>query len=627
MISDQYLNNIRIMKLGLIIVSLLTSVLSFAQQVDKEYVNELRSYYKEIEPDKFRTVTRVLEEDFMNNWKAYGGGVNEGKASSKNVSVKGFDKVIEIETHDKFYNDWDVEVGSKTAYPVLKNDLVYVTFWVRCLESRHESNQGFARVYLQKNSPNWDKSAYISVVAGRDWAFYRIPFHTKFENYDAGKAAVAFALGYSYQTIQLADIKITNFGSSVTKDDLPGTKFTYEGREDDAAWRKPANERIEKYRKGDLTVSVKDKSGKPVTNAQVVVEMKKHEFGFGNITNRVAFANPGPDGIQYRKIIKENFNETTFENAWKHDMYEQYKSENAVNQIFQVMDSLDKYGIDLRGHALVWPSTKYTKTAAPFIDKPEELRKLLRQSVLERATAAKGRLIDWDVINEPFVNHQFMDILGKDEMVEWFKIARQGDPEADLYINETRFLVDKGVNGPVQDNLYNWVEFLKSKGIQIDGLGFQGHFGETGLTSPDKLMEILDRFAKLGVKIKITELDINTQDNELQADYMRDFYTILFSHPAAEAIISWGFWEKYHWLPDAAWYTKNWEEKPIARVHKKLVFEDWWTNEKGITDASGKYKVRGFNGDYLVSVKHEGKTVVQKATLSKDGTTLEIIVK
>ncbi len=615
------------MRLGLIIVSLLASVLSFAQQVDKEYVNELRSYYKEIEPDKFRTVTRVLNKDFMKDMKAYGGGVSDGKASSKMVDVKGFDQVIEIETHDKFYNDWDVEIGGKTAFPVLKNDLVYVTFWIRCLESRHESNQGFARVYLQKNSPNWDKSAYISVVAGRDWSYYRIPFHTKFENYDVGKAAVAFALGYSYQTIQIADIKVTNFGSSLTKDDLPGTKFTYEGREEDAAWRKSANDRIEKIRKGDLTVVVKDKNGQPIPNAQVNVEMQKHAFGFGNITNRVAFSNPGPDGIQYRQIIKENFNQTTFENAWKHDMYEQYKSEDAVDQIFQVMDSLDKFGIELRGHALVWPSTKYTKSAAPYIDKPEELRKMLRESVLERSTAAKGRVIDWDVVNEPFVNHQFMDILGKDEMVEWFKLAKQGDPAPDLYINETRFLVDKGVNGAVQDNLYNWVEFLKSKGIQIDGLGFQGHFGETGLTSPDKLKEILDRFAKLGVKIKITELDINTQDNELQADYLRDFYTIIFSHPAAEAIISWGFWEKYHWLPDAAWYTKKWEEKPIAAMHKKMVFDEWWTDENGTTGTNGKYEVRGFNGDYLVSVKHDGKTVTQKATLSNDGTTVEIVVK
>ena len=62
-------------------------------------------------------------------------------------------------------------------------------------------------------------------------------------------------------------------------------------------------------------------------------------------------------------------------------------------------------------------------------------------------------------------------------------------------------------------------------------------------------------------------------------------------------------------------------------MHKKMVFEEWWTNEKGTTDTSGKFKVRGFNGDYKVSVTVEGKTITQKAVLSKDGTTLEVVVK
>lgn len=614
------------MRLGIIILTFCVVSVGFGQFQDPAYVQELRSYYKDIDANKMSTVTRVLEKDFMSNYKAYGGGVNEGKASSKMVQVKGFDKVVEVETHDKFYNDWDVEIGSKTAHPILKNDVVYITFWIRSLSSRHESNQSFARVYLQKNSPNYDKSIYVSVVAGRDWSYYRIPFNTKFSNYDSGEAAVAFALGYSYQTVQIADVKVSNFGSAITKDDLPGTKFTYEGREEDAAWRKDAAKRIEKLRKGDLTVVVKDKKGVAVQNAQVSVDMTKHEFGFGNIVSRVAFANPGPDGIKYRDVVKNYFNEVTFENALKHDMWDQYKSEEATDKIFEAIDSLDKYGIRLRGHALVWGSTKYTKASDSYIKKNdiEGLRAMIKESVIDRITAVKGKVIDWDVVNEPFVNHQFMDLMGKEELLEWFKIARANEPNADLYINETRFLVDKGVNGSVQDNLYNWVKYLKDNDVEINGLGFQGHFGETGLTSPEKLMSILDRFAALGVKIKITELDINTQDNELQADYLRDFYTIIFSHPAAKSIVSWGFWEKYHWLPDAAWFTKDWTEKPVGLMHKKMVYDTWWTNEKGSTDASGAYKVRGFNGEYMVSVTVDGKTVKKKAVLSSDGTKLVV---
>ena len=614
-------------KFALAALVLIISSLSLAQFQDPEFVAELRKEYKDINPDLFRDAHRVVPKGFMNNYSAYGGGVKEGKASSKFVEIPRFKKVIEVETHDKFYNDWDVEIGCPTSEPVMQDDCIYLTFWIRCLASRDESNQGFARVYLQKNSPNYDKSVYVSVIAGSDWAQYRVPFHTKHSNYNGGEAAVAFALGYSYQTIQIADVQVINMGATVRKEELPGTRFTYEGRDPDAAWRKKASENIEKYRKGDLTVVVKDKDGKVVPNAKVAVDMTNHEFGFGNIVSRVAFSNPGPNGQKYREVVKENFNQVTFENALKHDLWEQYKLENSTAKIFETLDSLDAYNIKLRGHALVWGSTNYTKVAIPYLDRKDEFRKMLIDHIDEVATAVKGRVIDWDVVNEPFVNHQFVDILGKEEHLEWFKAARKAEPNADLYINETRFLVDKGVNTNVQDNLYDWVKYTQDNGVEINGVGFQGHFGETGLTSPEKLWEIFDRFAELGVKIKITELDIQTEDEELQAEYFRDFYTTVFAHPAAHAIISWGFWEKAHWRPSAAWYRKDWSIKPVGQMHKDLVYKEWWTNEAGSTDGSGKFQVRGFNGDYQVTVEADGKKVVESTSLSKAGKTLEVILK
>ena len=205
----------------------------------------------------FRYATRVLPEGFMNDYNAYGAGVREGKASSKVVEVPGFKRVIEIETHDIFYNDWDVEIGTPTAFPILQNDVVYLTFWIKCLGARNESNEGFTRVYLQQNGDPWLKSADVNIRAGSEWVQYRIPFHAKFQNYEPKQAAVAFALGYSHQTLQIADVQICNLGTGLVASDLPGTKFTYEGREEDAQWRKDAEARIEKNRKGDLSIVVK----------------------------------------------------------------------------------------------------------------------------------------------------------------------------------------------------------------------------------------------------------------------------------------------------------------------------------------------------------------------------------
>lgn len=614
--------------LSLFILAIITTSV-FAQKPDTEYVKEISSYYSEVNPSVFRDARRVLRKGFMKDYTAYGQGVKDGKGSSKKISVSRFENALEIETHDVFYNDWDVEVGSPCDFPILENDLLYVTFWIKCLGSRDESNQGYTRVYLQQNGPPWQKSADVNVVAGSEWIQYKIPFRAQYQNYDSKQAAVAFAMGYSHQKMQIADVKVTNLGTYASEEDLPKTKFSYDGREEGAQWRKDAEARIEKNRKGDLTVVVKNKKGEVVPNANVKVEMTKHEFGFGNIVNRSAFGNPGPKGQAYRKIVKENFNQVTFENALKHDMWLLHKSEGRTDKTFEAIDSLDSWDIDVRGHAMVWPATRYTTSAKYFVEKDDKagLKSFLEGHIKEVATATKGRVVDWDVMNEPYINHKFMDMLGDDVVSDWFKLARENEPDADLYINETRFLIDGGVNRNVQDNLYKWVEKIRANNVEINGLGFQGHFGETALTSPEKILEILNRFQKLDVKIKITELDIQTDDEELQADYLTDFYTLIYSHPSTNAIISWGFWEDYHWRPSAAWFRSDFSIKPVGEAHRDLVYNKWWTDVDGKTASNGNYKTRGFCGDYRITAEVNGKSVTQTCKLTNKGTSVEVIVK
>jgi GH35 family endo-1,4-beta-xylanase len=146
------------------------------------------------------------------------------------------------------------------------------------------------------------------------------------------------------------------------------------------------------------------------------------------------------------------------------------------------------------------------------------------------------------------------------------------------------------------------VKFLKEKKAPIDGIGIQSHFG-WGLTPPDKLVSELDRWGKLGLDIAITEFDINITDEKLQAAYLRDFYTAMFSHPAVKSISMWGFWEGRHWMPDAAMFRKDWSPRPAAQAYENLVLQEWMTNRTGKTGVAGDYKTRGFYGDYQITVK------------------------
>jgi endo-1,4-beta-xylanase len=127
-----------------------------------------------------------------------------------------------------------------------------------------------------------------------------------------------------------------------------------------------------------------------------------------------------------------------------------------------------------------------------------------------------------------------------------------------------------------------------------------------------------------GKKVHASELDINVADEALQADYLRDIMTVLYSHPAVEKITLWGFWEGQHWLPLAALWRTDWTIKPSGQAWLDLVFRDWRTNATLKTDDRGIVALRAFLGDYEVTAAYRGKTLTQQVPLPKDGTKIEL---
>jgi len=139
-------------------------------------------------------------------------------------------------------------------------------------------------------------------------------------------------------------------------------------------------------------------------------------------------------------------------------------------------------------------------------------------------------------------------------------------------------------------------------------------------------MEILDRMASYGPPIHITELDINITDRELQAAYMHDYMTVVFSHPAVEGITLWGFWEGAHWAPDAAFWTRDWQLRPVGKAWLDLVHRDWKTHTTVQTDQNGRASLRAFLGDYQITVKKDDLTKKENISLFKNGTQTAIVL-
>jgi endo-1,4-beta-xylanase len=240
--------------------------------------------------------------------------------------------------------------------------------------------------------------------------------------------------------------------------------------------------------------------------------------------------------------------------------------------------------------------------------------------VTSKPLKTKGQLVDWDVINEPSSNKDLQKILGEDEMANWIKQTRSLDDKARLFINDYGNL---GECCELETELKRIVKRMQDLNAPIGGIGLQAHFGYL-LTPPEELYERLNDLGSLGLPLEITEFDINIKDEQLQADYQRDFMTIIFSHPKVSGFLMWGFWAGQHWLPDGALFDANWNLKPVGQAFRDLVFKTWWTNVSGSSDANGAYNARGFMGDYKITATLGGKTISQNVKLETSSGTFTL---
>lgn len=529
------------------------------------------------------------------------------------VQGPGFTKALQATIEKAGAQPWDVQFQATTKEPISRGDVLHIRFYARNIQSMTGQAQ-LAVVYELNQAPH-TKSVDISVTAGSEWTPVDIPFTAK-QDFKAGGGQLAVRLALAQQVVQLGGLQLLNYGNSVKASDLPRVNMDYAGREANAPWRTAAMERIEKLRKSDMKLIVTDSAGKPIPDAKVSAVLQQHAFGFGTAVSPRLMAQDA-DGEMYRQKVAELFSTAVIENDLKWGNI----VANGYSRGDQAVQWLNDHGIPVRGHCLVWPGQRFLpKQILAMAEKPEELRKAVADHVTETATHYAGKVIDWDVINEPYANHWIQDRLGNEVMVEWFKLAHAADPNAKLFLNDYEILASGNrVGTPHQDHFYNTIKYLKDNGAPIHGIGMQGHFG-ANLTSPENLLKILDRYAELGLRIKVTELDIRPLDDEqLRADYLRDFHIALFSHPAVDGVLQWGFWDGAHWLPDAALFARDWTIRPHGQAFVDLVHGQWKTKAPGTTDRAGAYGFRGFYGRYEIEVSANGKTQKFAGDLSKGG--------
>lgn len=533
-----------------------------------------------------------------------------------------FEQAVRLTVTEAGQEPWTMQLQKRTETAIQVGDVILASFWIRAERSTQESGEGQTEFVLELAKDPWSKSVSHAVRVGREWQEIHIPFMAK-QTFEAGQAQVIFRLGYQPQILEMGGFRLHNFRRQLEIADLPMTKISYRGREAEAPWRAAAQERIEKHRKGDLMITVRDKQGKPVRGAEVHVEQLNHAFWFGTAVQAQAVIRP-EENAEYLQKITQNFNSVVLENNLKWPaLAGDWGSGFSLETGAGALDWARGRGLRTRGHVLVWPSFRnLPKSLGALRHDKVKLKQTVEAHVREVATHFAGRVEHWDVVNEPYDNHDLMDILGDDVMVDWFRIAREADPKAKLFLNDYGILSGGGGDSGHRQHFEKTIRFLVEKGAPLDGIGMQGHFG-TALTAPEDLLEILERYAVFKKPILVTEYDITAEDPELAADYTRDFFTLLFSHPTVEGIFMWGFYDGKHWKRAGTLYDTMWKLKLSGKAYQDLVLGKWLTRGTAKTDEQGRMWVRGFLGDY--SVKLSAGTDSKRVKLTRAGANVELV--
>ena len=247
---------------------------------------------------------------------------------------------------------------------------------------------------------------------------------------------------------------------------------------------------------------------------------------------------------QYTTILDREFGMVTPENEMKWDTVEPSRNSFNFGPGDQIVGHARARNQRMRGHTLVWHSQLPGWVGS--IRDASTLRGVMNSHINGEMGHYRGQIYAWDVVNEAFADggggqlrsSVFRDVLGTGFIEEAFRTARAADPAAKLCYNDYNI---EDWNAAKTQGVYNLVRDFKSRGVPIDCVGFQSHFGSGG--APGTFPTTLASFAALGVDVQITELDITNASAGAYATTVQTCMNV----PRCSGVTTWGIRDSDSW--------------------------------------------------------------------------------
>lgn len=382
-----------------------------------------------------------------------------------------------------------------------------------------------------------------------------------------------------------------------------------------------AEARIQAQRTAEATLRFVDAAGQPLPHVEAEVRLTRHAFNLG--ANAFRLGNIPDPALQrgYDERFAGLLNFATLPFYW--GGYEREPGRTDVTRLEQMADWCAQHRITTKGHPLAWHEV-FPKWAGALSD--AEVMARLQERVSAIVSHFRRRIDIWDVVNEATVSQNFKNTVGRwiardgadacvAQALDW---AHRANPDATLLYNDFNI-------APAFEQL---CAGLIARRAPVHTIGIQSHMHK-GTWPIERLWSVCETYARFGLPLHFTELTVlsgalkGPDDNDwharhtdwltsaegeaAQLEYGRQLYTLLFSHPAVEAITWWDFSDLGSWQgAPAGLVRQDMTPKPLYDWLVDAFQRQWTTQARLVADERGRASLRAFFGDYEVTAHTAG---------------------
>jgi endo-1,4-beta-xylanase len=282
------------------------------------------------------------------------------------------------------------------------------------------------------------------------------------------------------------------------------------------------------------------------------------------------------------QITADQFSVLTPENEMKWQVVEPTQGNFNWTGADNLVNFTESHDQRVRGHTLVWHNQLpnwLTQGVANGTINNSQLRDLLHQHITTEVRRYRGRIWQWDVVNEMLADANPSQVkpddfwiahLGPGVIADAFRWAHAADPEAILCYNDYNIAGEDGSNAKFNAAV-SLVKSLLAQRVPIDCVGDQGHLDLQFGFNPILMTQDLQAYASLGLKVALTEADVRTfvetadsnqnpivsrtdptpshTANPAAADWYNGMLQSCLAVRACISFTVWGFGDAESWVP------------------------------------------------------------------------------